>query len=187
MRWSILLFVSNFPRYQCVCRLCHILNLGSHGAHLQNACWRSGERRSDIALALIIKTFFGRPPCNVMFLCLCAGFGLAFIAYPDALSKLPISPLWSTLFFFMLLTVGLDSQFAGIGEISSFSHVIQTIAIAISSCILKSLFVSSEVITTCLQDAFPKLFRSKHGLLTITTCSILYFLGLPCVTRVRLP
>ncbi|KAM9361732.1 sodium- and chloride-dependent neutral and basic amino acid transporter B(0+)-like [Symphorus nematophorus] len=82
------------------------------------------------------------------------GFGLAFIAYPDALSKLPISPLWSFLFFFMLLTVGLDSQFAGI-----------------------------EVITTCLLDAFPKIFKSKRALSTITTCSILYFLGLPCVTR----
>ncbi|KAM6927509.1 sodium- and chloride-dependent neutral and basic amino acid transporter B(0+) [Xenentodon cancila] len=81
------------------------------------------------------------------------GFGLAFIAYPDALSKLPISPLWSILFFFMLLTVGLDSQFAGI-----------------------------EVLTTCLHDAFPKIFKSKQALLTLTTCFVLYLLGLPCIT-----
>ncbi|XP_075318191.1 sodium- and chloride-dependent neutral and basic amino acid transporter B(0+) isoform X2 [Odontesthes bonariensis] len=82
------------------------------------------------------------------------GFGLAFIAYPDALSKLPISPFWSILFFFMLLTVGLDSQFAGI-----------------------------EVLTTCLYDAFPKTFKSRRALLTVTACSVLYLLGLPCVTR----
>ncbi|KAK3536935.1 hypothetical protein QTP86_027053 [Hemibagrus guttatus] len=82
-----------------------------------------------------------------------AGFGLAFIAYPDALSKLPISPLWSILFFFMLITLGLDSQFAGI-----------------------------EVITTCLQDAYPRILRSKRGPITVVICIILFLLGLPCVT-----
>uniref|UniRef100_A0A8C8I2N9 Solute carrier family 6 member 14 n=1 Tax=Oncorhynchus tshawytscha TaxID=74940 RepID=A0A8C8I2N9_ONCTS len=83
-----------------------------------------------------------------------AGFGLAFIAYPDALSKLPISPLWSILFFFMLLTLGLDSQFAGI-----------------------------EVISTCLQDAFPERFKSKRSIISVGTCAILFLLGLPCVTQ----
>ncbi|XP_044034685.1 sodium- and chloride-dependent neutral and basic amino acid transporter B(0+) isoform X2 [Siniperca chuatsi] len=42
---------------------------------------------------------------------------------------------------------------------------------------------NAEVIITCLLDAFPKIFKSKRALLTITTCSILYLLGLPCVTR----
>ncbi|XP_033822425.1 sodium- and chloride-dependent neutral and basic amino acid transporter B(0+) [Periophthalmus magnuspinnatus] len=82
------------------------------------------------------------------------GFGLAFIAYPDALSKLPISPLWSVLFFFMLLTVGLDSQFAGI-----------------------------EVVITCVVDACPSLFNSKRALLTLAISCSVFLLGLPCVTQ----
>uniref|UniRef100_A0A671UHP2 Transporter n=1 Tax=Sparus aurata TaxID=8175 RepID=A0A671UHP2_SPAAU len=82
------------------------------------------------------------------------GFGLAFIAYPEALSKLPISTLWSFLFFLMIFIVGLDSQFTIL-----------------------------EVITTCLSDANPETLRSKRSLLTIMTCGVVYLLGLPCVTR----
>ncbi|XP_053574735.1 sodium- and chloride-dependent neutral and basic amino acid transporter B(0+)-like [Bombina bombina] len=83
-----------------------------------------------------------------------SGFGLAFIAYPEALSQLPVSPLWSFLFFIMLLTLGLDSQFAMI-----------------------------ETITTSIQDAFPQIMKAKRIPITIGCCVILFFLGLVCVTQ----
>ena len=42
------------------------------------------------------------------------GPGLVFIAFASALLEMPLSPLWSVLFFLMMLSLGLDSMFAAI-------------------------------------------------------------------------
>ncbi|XP_062916551.1 sodium- and chloride-dependent neutral and basic amino acid transporter B(0+)-like isoform X2 [Mobula hypostoma] len=83
-----------------------------------------------------------------------SGFGLVFIAYPEALAQLPWAPLWSTLFFLMLITLGLDTQFAAF-----------------------------EIIITTLVDKFPKLLQSNRLYLTAGLCLIFYFSGVIFVTE----
>lgn len=46
------------------------------------------------------------------------GPGLAFVAYPEAILRLPGSTVWSLMFFFMLFVLGLGTQFAGVEAIS---------------------------------------------------------------------
>jgi len=81
-----------------------------------------------------------------------AGTTLAFVVYPSAVDKLPVSPLWSILFFGMLITLGLDSEFALV-----------------------------ETVTTCISDKFPVL-RKKKALVIILYGCFMFLLGLPYCT-----
>ncbi|KAL1476814.1 hypothetical protein MTO96_036223, partial [Rhipicephalus appendiculatus] len=82
-----------------------------------------------------------------------AGQGLAFVAYPEALSRLVVPQLWSFLFFFMLFLLGLDSEFALL-----------------------------ETFLTAFYDEFPRSRRYKIPL-TFGICLLCFLVGLPCVTQ----
>ncbi|XP_048576904.1 sodium-dependent neutral amino acid transporter B(0)AT3-like isoform X2 [Nematostella vectensis] len=50
--------------------------------------------------------------CNkTQFLEISQGQGLAFIVFTDAINKMPLAPVWAVMFFLMLITVGIDTEF----------------------------------------------------------------------------
>merc|ERR1711953_419315 len=82
-----------------------------------------------------------------------SGTGLAFIAYPDLVTRLPGAPFWAILFFAMLFTLGLDSQFAIV-----------------------------ETILSGVMDFQPSLRKYKTYLVGVI-CVIGFICGLPLTTR----
>ena len=81
------------------------------------------------------------------------GTGLAFIAYPEAVTQMPVPQLWSFLFFSMLITLGLDSQ-----------------------------FTMTETVTTAVMDQYPHL-RVHKGKVVIGASVVGFLLGLTMCTN----
>uniref|UniRef100_A0A3P8XU28 Transporter n=1 Tax=Esox lucius TaxID=8010 RepID=A0A3P8XU28_ESOLU len=85
-----------------------------------------------------------------------SGPGLAFIAYPRAVSMMPFSPLWAVFFFIMIVFLGLDSQ-----------------------------FVCVESLVTAMVDMYPKTFRRKNRreLFILAVAAFSFLMGLIMLTE----
>lgn len=84
-----------------------------------------------------------------------SGPGLVFVVYPEAIAQMPVSPLWAILFFFMLFTLGLDTQFA-----------------------------MMEAVVMGLVDEYGKILRNKKKLVILAMCAVAFFFGLSNITEV---
>jgi len=77
-----------------------------------------------------------------------SGAGLAFIAYPSAVIRMPVPTFWAIIFFFMLVTLGLGSQFAYV-----------------------------ETLTTSIFDQWEST-RKYKGLVVVGVCFAMFLCGL---------
>ncbi|XP_071086555.1 sodium- and chloride-dependent glycine transporter 1-like [Haliotis cracherodii] len=94
----------------------------------------------------------GQPVADVI----TSGPGIGFIVYPEAVSLLPFSHLWSVLFFLIVLMMGVDTTFGNI-----------------------------EAALACIEDVLPRRFHVKHlqTILAALFMSLVFLCGLPYTTN----
>lgn len=85
------------------------------------------------------------------------GPGLVFVVYPEGLATMPVAPLWSILFFIMMMMLGLSSMFSMI-----------------------------ECFFSGFMDEYPHILRKTYlhtVIFRIIGCSCFYLISLPMVTK----
>ncbi|KAL4230155.1 hypothetical protein ACF0H5_010540 [Mactra antiquata] len=83
-----------------------------------------------------------------------SNIGLVFVAFPAAVTNFQPAAMWSSLFFLMIVMMGMSS-----------------------------ILVMTETMVTVIMDADIKYFRKSRLLVLSATCSVLYLCGLPMTTR----
>ncbi|XP_012941061.1 sodium- and chloride-dependent glycine transporter 1 [Aplysia californica] len=83
-----------------------------------------------------------------------SGPGLVFVVYPEGIARMDGAPIWAFLFFFMLIALGLDSQFA-----------------------------MFETVISAIIDEFPDFLRKRRVLFTFFCHVCGFLLGIPLVTK----
>lgn len=86
------------------------------------------------------------------------GPGFIFVVFTQALAKMPAPQMWGTIFFFTLLCLGLNAQFALV-----------------------------EVVVTSMHDAYTQWIKRKfvyHELVVLIVCIVALLLGVPNVLQV---
>ncbi|XP_026282924.1 sodium- and chloride-dependent GABA transporter 1-like [Frankliniella occidentalis] len=83
-----------------------------------------------------------------------SGPGLVFITYPEVVQLLPGAPAWAFIFFFMLLILGVDSEFCNV-----------------------------ESFVTGMVDKWPEQLQPRRKLFTLAVCSLMFLLAIPMVTQ----
>ena len=108
--------------FSCCCSFGAILTLGSYNDFHRDfvrdcsilAVINSGTSLFGGAVVFSVLGYMSRESGIPIAEVAESGPGLAFIAYPKAVSLMPMAPLWAIAFFFMLILVGIDSTFVGI-------------------------------------------------------------------------
>uniref|UniRef100_H2YRE8 Transporter n=1 Tax=Ciona savignyi TaxID=51511 RepID=H2YRE8_CIOSA len=114
------------------------------------------------------------------------GPGLAFIAFTEAIIKFPAAPFWSILFFFMLLNIGMSSEF---GILQTVVTSVLDSGVKISKTLLTAIMCSGMFVVGLLFSQrsgsyFLDIFDSYSATLALVTIALFEVLAVSYIYKI---